>query len=64
MNIYPARISKHNSNHKKQIIVLMIPNRKEWHYVTVGKVSALLRGITSKHDDDFYCLNCIHPFRT
>ena len=26
------------------------------------KLSALLRGITSKHYDDFYCLNCIHSF--
>ena len=28
------------------------------------KMSALLRGITSKHDGDFYCLNCFHSFRT
>ena len=26
------------------------------------KVSALLRGITSKQNGDFYCLNCIHSF--
>ena len=28
------------------------------------KLSALLHGITSKHEDDFYCLNCFHSFRT
>ena len=28
------------------------------------KLPALLRGITSKHDDEFYCLNCLHSFRT
>ena len=28
------------------------------------KLSALLRGITSKHYGDFYCLNCVHSFRT
>ena len=28
------------------------------------KLSALLRGIMSRHDDDFYCLNCFHSFRT
>ena len=28
------------------------------------KLSTLLRGITSKHDGDFYCLNCLHSFRT
>ena len=26
-------------------------------------MSALLRGITSKHEGDFYCLNCFHSFR-
>ena len=25
---------------------------------------ALLRGITSKNNGDFYCLNCLHSFRT
>ena len=25
-------------------------------------ISALLRGITSKHHGDFYCLNCLHSF--
>ena len=28
------------------------------------KNSALLRGITSKHHGDFYCLNCLHAFTT
>ena len=28
------------------------------------KISTLLRGITSKHYDDFYCLNCHHSLRT
>ena len=28
------------------------------------KLSALLRGITSKHPGDFYCLNRIHSFAT
>ena len=27
-NIYPANVSKHNSNREKEIILLMIPNRK------------------------------------
>ena len=26
------------------------------------KLSALLRGVTSKHNGDFYCLNCLHSF--
>ena len=28
------------------------------------KLSSLLRGITSKHLGDFYCLNCFHSFAT
>ena len=27
-------------------------------------ISILLRGITSKHYGDFYCLNCLHSFAT
>ena len=27
-------------------------------------LSALLRWITSKHDRDFYCLNCFHSYST
>ena len=28
------------------------------------KLSALLRGITSKHYGNFYCMNCLYSFRT
>ena len=28
------------------------------------KLSALFREITSKHEGDFYCLNCFHSSRT
>ena len=28
------------------------------------RLSILLRGITLNHDGDFYCLNCLHSFRT
>ena len=28
------------------------------------KLSALLRDITSKNNGHFYCLNCLHCFRT
>ena len=28
------------------------------------KKIALFKGITSNHDGEFYCLNCLHPFRT
>ena len=44
----------------------MIPNEEKecWHYLVVKKVSTLLRGITSKHHGNFYCLNCVHSIRT
>ena len=44
----------------------MIPNEenKRRHYLAVKELSALLRGITSKYHGDFYCLNCLHSFRT
>ena len=28
------------------------------------KLSALIRGITSTNNGDFYCLNCLHSYRT
>ena len=56
--------SKNNSNREKQVILLMIPNGEKWHYLAVKKLSALLRGKTSKNYGDFYCLNCLHSFRT
>ena len=42
----------------------MIPNAEELYYLLVKQLSALLRGITSKHHGDFYCLNCLHSFST
>ena len=39
-------------------------SKKQWHYLAVKKLSALLGGITSKHKGDFYCLNCLHSFTT
>ena len=66
-------MGRNSSNHEKQVILLMIPNGEErkakskgrqWHYLAVKELSALLRGITSKHYGDFYCLNCLHSFRS
>ena len=62
--IYSAYISKHNSNHEKQVILSMMSNGEGWHYLAVKKLLALLKGIMSKHHYDFYCLNCLHPFRS
>ena len=42
----------------------MIPNKERWHYLTVTRLPPLSRGITSKHNGDFYYLNCVHSYRT
>ena len=42
----------------------MIPNEEGWHCIAVKKFPALLRRITWKHQADFYCLTCLHSFRT
>ena len=42
----------------------MITDGEKWHYLVVNNLSGLLRGITSNHYGDFYCLNCFHSYRT
>ena len=72
--IYPAYVSKYNSNREKQVILLMIPNgegckaksegQRRQHHLAVKKLLELLRVITSKHNGNFYCLNCLDSFAT
>ena len=54
--------SKYDLTHENQVILLMISDGEKWHYLTVKRLSDLLKGITSKHDGDFYCLNCFHSY--
>ena len=42
----------------------MITDSTKWHYLAVESLSALLRGITSNHDEDFYYLDCFHSYST
>ena len=56
--------SKHNLTREKQVILLMISNGENWHYLVAKSLSGLLTGITSNHKEDFYCLNCFHSYRT
>ena len=56
--------SKNNLSCDKQIILLMITDGEKWHYLTIKNLSGLLRGITSNHCGDFYCLNCFRSYRT
>ena len=63
--ILPAYISSQNSMREKQIILLMIWNEEKgkegWHYLTVKRISVLLRRKTCLN---CYGLNCLHSFRT
>ena len=54
VKIYPAYVSKNNSNRQKKSVALS----------SSKKISALLKGITSKNNSDFYCSNCPHAFKT
>ena len=56
--------SKYNHKRKNLVILLMITDGKKWHYLEVRSLPALLRGITSSNNGDFYCLNCFHSYRT
>ena len=62
--IQVAYKSKNNLTCDKQVILLRITNGEKWHYLTVKNLPGLLRGITSTHKEDFYCLNCFDSYRT
>ena len=42
----------------------MISNGEKCHYLTVKKLSGLLRGIASNHAGNFCCLNCFCAYST
>ena len=56
--------SKYNLTRENKVILLMITDGEKWHYLAVKKLSELLRGITSNHNEDFYCLNCFPAYTT
>ena len=63
--IRQAYISEHNDKHNNQINLLMITDgTNNWHYLAIKSLCGLLRGITSNHNGDFYCLNYLHSYRT
>ena len=42
----------------------MISNGEGWHYLAVKKTICITKRNSSKHEGDFYCLSCLHSFRT
>ena len=76
-NICHVYKSKHNHERKNQVVLLMITDGEKWHYTALKSeqtedglirhtksLSRLFRGITSNHKGDYYCLNCLHSFRS
>ena len=64
IKIQVAYTSKQNLTCDKQVILLLITDGEKWHYLIAKNLSGLLRGITSSHKEDFYCLNCFRCYRT
>ena len=62
--IQVAYKSKHNLTREKQVILLMISNGENWHYLVVKSLNRLLKGIISNHKEAFYCLNCFCAYST
>ena len=62
--IKQAYIWKHNSNLEYRVVLLMITDGEKWHDLAFRKLSTMLRGIISKYNDDYYCINCLHSSRT
>ena len=42
----------------------MIGDGIKYHYLAVTNLSGLLKGISSIHKEDFYCLNCFNSYTT
>ena len=42
----------------------MTDNLDNWHYIAVKNLSRLCRGVSSNSQNNHYCLNCSHAYRT
>ena len=43
---------------------MITDNENNWHYLAIKSIPGLLRNITCTNHGDFYCLNCLHSYRT
>ena len=60
-----VRTSKHNNTRKHKVILLIISDEdNNWHYIYVKNLKALCRDVFSNNHGDYYCLNCLHAYRT
>ena len=63
IKIFPAYISKINTNSEKRIMQKLLMQKRKDDTILWEKISALLHGTTSKHNADIYNLTCLHSFR-
>ena len=59
--------AKYSFKCRNQVVLLLVTNGKKWHYLAVKNCickNLHYSGVTSKHDGDFYCLNCFHSLST
>ena len=56
--------SKYYVKCEKQVILLMISDPEKLHYLAVKNLNALFNRVTSNHNGYFYCLSCLHSYRT
>ena len=49
---------------KNKLLLSLFQTGERWHYLLLRKLLMIIRGIASKINDDFYCLSCLHSFRT
>ena len=68
---YPSKVDQwktFDKNNPRIALNILHTQEKEicpaWHYLEVKNLPEILRGVTSKHNSDFYCLNYLHSFRT
>ena len=61
---YILHTNRDNLTREKQVILVMITDGEKWHCFVVKNLSGLLRGVTSNHHGDFYCLNYFHSSST
>ena len=59
-----AYVSKYSNNRENELILLLTTDGKKWYYLALKRLSTIPRRMTSKNDGDFYCLNCLHLYRT
>ena len=64
-HIRPAYTSKYNNKRDTRVNLLMIADENNnWRYLAVTRISGLFRGIISRHNGDFYCINRFHSYST